>query len=140
MSSSFDEDITIERPIHGPPPKLYQAVVRELNRLWVHYGRLSQAREERNLCKIGTFAEDCVYQWLLAQVARRKLDQTGRDQDHYVQSARTAVDGAAHLLAPHLRPMAQLPPEARRRLARLRLSIRLAKVGRGEGRKAPSAL
>jgi len=131
-----DDDITIDRPIPVPPPKLYQAVIRELGRLWGTYERLKQARETQHFAKIDTLAEDCVHQWLLAQAVRRRFEQTYGEMSYYVQSASVAVDGAAQLLAPHLRPMAQLSSSARRRLARLRLTIQLAKSDRAPGRKA----
>lgn len=107
-AEAFDEDdITIDSPIHEPPPPLYRAVFRALTLLWCHYDLLIQARAAQRLSKIEMLAEDCVRQWSLAQATVLKLEQLSHEPNGYVTSARVAVDGAAQLLQPELRPTAR---------------------------------
>lgn len=134
-----DDDITIDSPIHARQPKLYRAVFRALTRLWGHYDLLIQERAAQRICQIETLAEDCIREWSLAQAALLKLEQIDGHSSGHVESARVAVDGAAHLLQPHLRPTARMPAPARKRLVWLRLVLRSAMRERNQGRKTASA-
>jgi len=135
-----DDDITIDSPIHEPPPALYQAVARALTLLWGHYDLLIQARAAQRFSGIEMLAEDCVRQWSIAQATMLKLEQVSHEPNGYVTSARVAVDGAGQLLQPELRPMAQLPAQVRKRLVWLRLMLRISMNKRGQGRKTKDAL
>ena len=134
-----DDDITIDSPIHARPPKLYRAVFRALTRLWGHYDLLIQERAAQCISQIETLAEDCIREWSLAHAALLKLEQVDGESRGYVESARAAVDGVAHLLQPHLRPIARMPARARKRLVWLRLVLRISMHERNRGRKTTSA-
>jgi len=135
-----DDDVTIDSPIHAPPPKLYRAVVRALTRLWGHYDLLIQRRAAERFSQIETLAEDCVRELTLAQAALLKLEQVSQEPNGYVTSARAAVAGAAQLLQPELRAIGQLPARARKRLSWLRLVLRISMSKRELGRKTKDAL
>lgn len=79
LTAFEDDDITIDSPLHAPPPKLYRAVFRALTRLWGHYDLLIRERAAQRIAQIETLAEDCIREWSLAQAALRKLEQVGGD-------------------------------------------------------------